>query len=65
MFGFIKTLLYPYTVSVNKCGGSCNTIDDPCARFCISDGVLVLMIIYRIPVCVIVIVIQHVKLMNI
>ena len=65
MFGFIKTLLYPYTVSVNKCGGSCNTIDDPFARFCISDGVLVLMIIYRIPVCVIVIVIQHVKLMNI
>ena len=65
MFGFIKTLLYPYTVSVNKCGASCNTIDDPYARFCISDGVLVFMIIYRIPVYVIVIVIQHVKLMNI
>ena len=29
MFWFIKTLLYPYTVSVNKCGGSCNTIEDP------------------------------------
>ena len=65
MFGFIKTLLYPYTVSVNKCGASCNTIDDPYARFCISDEVLVFMIIYRIPVSVIVIVIQHVKLMNI
>ena len=25
------TLFYPYTVSVNKCGGSWNTIDDPYA----------------------------------
>ena len=62
MFWFIKTLLYPYTVSVNKCGGSCNTIEDP--RFCVPDGAVVLMIIYEIPVCVIAIVIQHVKLMN-
>ena len=23
-----KTLFYPFTVSVNKCGGSCNTNDD-------------------------------------
>ena len=27
-----ETLFYPFTVSVNKCGGSCNTIDYPCAR---------------------------------
>ena len=26
-----KTLFYPFTVSVNKCGGSCNTVDDPYA----------------------------------
>ena len=64
MFWFIKTLLYPYTVSVNKCGGSCNTIEDPYARFCVPDGALVLMIIYGIPVCVIATVIQHVKLMS-
>ena len=24
-----ETLFYPFTVSVNKCGGSCNTIDGP------------------------------------
>ena len=23
-----ETLLYAYTVSINKCGGSCSTIDD-------------------------------------
>ena len=23
---------FPYTFSVNKCGGSCNIVDDPCAR---------------------------------
>ena len=23
-----ETLFYPFTISVNKCGGSCNTIDD-------------------------------------
>ena len=26
-----ETLFYLLTVSVNKCGGSCNTIDDPYA----------------------------------
>ena len=24
-----ETLIYPFTVSVNTCGGSCNTTDDP------------------------------------
>ena len=27
-----KTLFYPFMVSINKCGGSCNTIDDPYAQ---------------------------------
>ena len=31
-----KTLLYPYTVGVNKCVGTCNTIDDPYVRVCVS-----------------------------
>ena len=26
---------YPFTVSVIKCGGSCNIIDDPYARVCV------------------------------
>ena len=34
-----ETLFYPLTVSVNKCGGSCNTIDDPCARVCAPNKV--------------------------
>ena len=27
-----ETLFYPFVVSINKCGGSCNTINDPYAR---------------------------------
>ena len=27
----IKTIFYWFTVSVNKCGGSCDTIEDPYA----------------------------------
>ena len=29
---FNENLSYPFTVSVNKCGGSCNTIYDPYVR---------------------------------
>ena len=29
-----ETLFYPFTVSVNKCGESCNTINDSHARVC-------------------------------
>ena len=34
-----ETLLYPFTVSVDKCGRSCNTIDDPYPRVCVSNKV--------------------------
>ena len=34
-----KTLFYPFTVSVNECGGSCNTIDDPYARVCVPNKI--------------------------
>ena len=30
--GINETLFHPFTVSVNKCGGSCNTIYDPYVR---------------------------------
>ena len=30
--GIGEALFYPYNVLVNKCGGSCNTLDDPMAR---------------------------------
>ena len=30
---------YPFSVSVSKCGGSCNTIDNPYARVCFPNQV--------------------------
>ena len=32
--GIGEALFYPYNVLVNKCSGSCNTLDDPMARIC-------------------------------
>ena len=34
-----ETLFYPFTVSVNKYGGTCNTIDDPYASVCVPNKV--------------------------
>ena len=34
-----KNLFYPFTVSVNKCFGSCNTIDDPYSWVCVPNKV--------------------------
>ena len=34
-----KTLFHLFTVSVNKCGESSNTIDDPNAQVCVSNRV--------------------------
>ena len=31
-----KTIFYPFTVSVNNCGGSCKTIDDLYDQVCLS-----------------------------
>ena len=28
---------YPYSIHVNNCSGSCNNINDPCAKLCVSD----------------------------
>ena len=30
---------YSYRILVNKCSGSCKNIDDPYAKFCVSDVV--------------------------
>ena len=30
-----EALFYPYNVLVNKCSGSCNTLNDPMARICV------------------------------
>ena len=33
--GVGEALFYPYNVLVNKCSGSCNTLDDPMAKMCV------------------------------
>ena len=32
-----EALFYPYNVLVNKCSGSCDTINDPMARLCVPN----------------------------
>ena len=32
--GIGEALFYPYNVQVNKCSGSCNTLDNPMAKLC-------------------------------
>ena len=31
--------LYPYSIEVNKCSGSCNNINDPYSKLCAPDVV--------------------------
>ena len=33
--GVGEALLYPYNVLVNKCSGSCNTLDNPVSKICV------------------------------
>ena len=35
--GVDEALFYPYNVLINKCSGSCNTLDDPMARLCVPN----------------------------
>ena len=35
--GVGETLFYPYNVQVNKCNGSCNTLDNPMAKLCVPN----------------------------
>ena len=32
-----EPILYPYSIKVNKCSGSCNNINDPFAKLCVPD----------------------------
>ena len=34
-----EPLFYPYSIKVNKCKGSCNTINDPDAKICVPDEI--------------------------
>ena len=35
--GIGEALFYPYNVQVNKCSGSCNTLDNPMAELCVPN----------------------------
>ena len=35
--GVGEALFYPYNVQVNKCSGSCNTLDNPMAKLCVFN----------------------------
>ena len=35
--GVGETLFYPYNVLVNKCSGSCDTINNPIAKLCVPN----------------------------
>ena len=32
-----ETLFYPYSIKIDKCSGSGNNINDPCAKLCVPD----------------------------
>ena len=34
-----EPLLYPYSIKINKCKGSCNTIIDSSAKICVPDNI--------------------------
>ena len=34
-----ESVLYLFTVSVHKCEGSCNTIDNSCSRVCVPNKI--------------------------
>ena len=34
-----ESMFYPYGITINKCKGSCNTINDPYAKLCVPDTI--------------------------
>ena len=34
-----EPVFYPYSIKINKCKGSCNTINDPYAKICVPDNI--------------------------
>ena len=34
-----EPMFYPYSIIINKCKGSCNTINDPYAKLCVPDTI--------------------------
>ena len=40
--GVGEVLFYPYNVLINKCSGSCDTLDDPMAKLCVPNIIKVI-----------------------
>ena len=34
-----EPIFYPYSVTINKCKGSCNTINNPYTKLCVPDTI--------------------------
>ena len=34
-----EPVFYPYSITINKCKGSCNTINYPYAKLCVPDTI--------------------------
>ena len=34
-----EPLFYPYSITINKCKGRCNTINDTYAKLCVPDAI--------------------------
>ena len=34
-----EPVFYPFSIKTSKCSGSCNSINDPYAKICVSDVV--------------------------
>ena len=34
-----EPMFYTYSIKINKCKGSCNTINDPYAKICLADEI--------------------------
>ena len=34
-----KPMFYPYSIKINRCKDSCNTINDPYAKICVPDQI--------------------------
>ena len=34
-----EPVFYPFSIKTSKCSGSCNNINDPCAKICVLDVV--------------------------
>ena len=34
-----EPLFYPYSIKIDKCKGSCNTVNDPYAKICVPDKI--------------------------